>query len=327
MITSLKAVILAAGKGTRMKSEILKVAHEVAGKPIVSYVLDTVQHLGVEEVFMVVGHQADLIQKNLKQKHLTFVMQDEQLGTGHAVMQVEPHVQHQDKTSLLILAGDCPLIEESTLKSLVEFHHETNAAATVLTTKMDNPGSYGRILRGKLGTLNGIREAKDCSPAEKKVKEINTGVYIFQAEALFKALGKIDTNNTQKEYYLTDVIHILKTEGKPVSAYCTDKPDQAIGVNTRMDLAKINKLLYRNNNQYFMEEGVTIVDPESTFIDSTVHIGHDTIINPFTVIKGSTSIGAHCHVGPHAHIEDATLGNGSIIPPFSHINGHASPSC
>jgi bifunctional UDP-N-acetylglucosamine pyrophosphorylase / glucosamine-1-phosphate N-acetyltransferase len=315
----LHAIILAAGKGTRMKSDILKVAHRVAGKPIVEYVLDTVSSLGVDGVYMVVGHQAELIQSSLAHPKMTYVTQAEQLGTGHAVMQVAPYFQSNTTDSVIVLAGDCPLISEATLRNLLAVHTESNAAATVLTTMMDPPGTYGRIHRGKMGRLAGIKEAKDCTPKELEIREINTGVYIFNAKYLFAILPELSTNNAQNEYYLTDVIHMLKARGKSIEAYCTPDSDQAIGINTRMDMAKINAILYQNNNQILMQEGVTIVDPASTFVDSTVKIGRDSILNPFTVIRGETQIGHNCQIGPHAVLTDCQVDDNSVVPPFSVI--------
>ena len=315
----LHAIILAAGKGTRMKSDILKVAHRVAGKPIVEYVLDTVLALGVDQIYMVVGHQAELIQNALSHSTITYVTQAEQLGTGHAVMQAAPYFEENTTDSVIVLAGDCPLISEKTLRNLLAVHTESNAAATILTTVMDPPGTYGRIQRGKMGRVAGIKEAKDCSASELEIREINTGVYVFNAAYLFEILPSLSTNNAQGEYYLTDVIHLLKAQGKPIEAYCTPDSDQAIGINTRMDMAKINAIIYQQNNQVLMQEGVTIVDPASTFVDSTVTIGRDSILNPFTVIRGDTTIGHNCQIGPHAVLSNCHLESNSVVRPFSVI--------
>lgn len=314
------AIILAAGKGTRMKSGRLKVAHEVAGKPIVGYVLDAVLGIGVSHIYLVVGHQAETLKQEIKQSQVTFVTQEQQLGTGHAVMQVAPYFANSSqKSTLIVLAGDSPLIKAKTLENLVAIHHESNAAVTVLTTKMANPGQYGRILRGRMGTLIGIKEAKDCTLKEREINEINTGIYAFDANLLFDHLGKLNTNNTQGEYYLTDIIHILKESGKVVSAYCMEDADQAIGINTRMDLAKTNEILYQENNIHFMEQGVTIIDPKTTFIDSTVKIGQDTIIGPFTCIHGNTVIGENCEISPHCYIRNGNVENFTVVPPFTRI--------
>lgn len=314
---ALSAIILAAGKGTRMKSDILKVAHHVAGKPIVEYVLDTVLGLDISHVYMVVGHQSDIIKNAIHHPSITYVDQSEQLGTGHAVLQVTPYIKSTNNDAIIVLAGDCPLIQEKTLKNVLAVHKESNASATILTTIMHAPGSYGRILRGKMGRVASIREAKDCTPQELEIKEINTGVYVFNANDLFATLPALQTNNAQNEYYLTDVIHLLKAKGKPIEAYCTPDSDEAIGINTRMDMAKINGIIYQHNNQILMQEGVTIVDPSSTFIDSTVSIGRDSIVYPFTVIRGNAQIGTNCHIGPHAVLSGCTLPNDSTVKPFS----------
>jgi bifunctional UDP-N-acetylglucosamine pyrophosphorylase/glucosamine-1-phosphate N-acetyltransferase len=317
----LKAIVLAAGKGTRMKSDTLKVLHEVAGKPILSHVLDTVSAIAVDEVFLVVGHQSERVREEIDHPKVTFVEQIEQLGTGHAVMQVEPFLSANREDTVIVLAGDCPLIEPETLQHMLAIHAESNAAGTVLTTHMPEPGSYGRILRGKMGTVMGIKEAKDCSPSELKVTEINTGVYAFEVGALFDCLHRVGTNNSQQEYYLTDVIKLIKSSRGAVSAYCTEDPDQVVGINTRMDLAKINSIIYQRNNEKLMENGVTIIDPSTTFIDSTVTIGQDSIISPFTVLQGNTQVGTKCRIHPHCYLKDAILEDEAVVAPFTHVNG------
>ena len=317
----LKAIVLAAGKGTRMKSELLKVLHHVAGKPILNYVLDTVLALGVDDVFLVVGHQADQVRQAIAYPKVSFVEQTQQLGTGHAVLQVSPYLENKQDHTILVLAGDCPLIEVETLTTMLAIHHESNATGTILTTDMPDPGSYGRIIRGQMGTVLGIKEAKDCSPRELEISEINTGVYAFESTALFEQLRRVDTNNAQHEYYLTDVIRLMKEGGEPIEAYCTSDPDEVVGINTRMDLAKINQIVYQKNNLRFMEDGVTILDPNSTFIDSTVKIGHDTIIAPFTVIQGTTTIAEHCMIGSHSYLKDASIGAGTELPPMTMTHG------
>ncbi|MFC1752825.1 bifunctional N-acetylglucosamine-1-phosphate uridyltransferase/glucosamine-1-phosphate acetyltransferase [Thermoproteota archaeon] len=323
----MKAIILSAGKGTRMKSDILKVAHAVAGRPIVSYVLDTVSDLNPDNIYMIVGHQADLLMDKIKHsfhgdlKKISYVMQKKQLGTGHAVKQAVPYLKKDPEDIVLVLAGDCPLIEKETLKNLIDIHKESNASATILSAKLTDPASYGRILREKMGTVTGIREAKDCSVEERKITEINTGVYVFRCSDLLTSLKLIKTENIQHEYYLTDVIHILKQAGKVIAAYCTDNSNQAIGINTRMDLAKINKLIYQKNNIKLMENGVTIKDPDNTFIDSTVKIGNDTIIYPFSIIQGNTRIGKHCQIGPHCFVLNGSIKAESVVDPFTKIIG------
>ncbi|RAP36894.1 hypothetical protein DID80_04615 [Candidatus Marinamargulisbacteria bacterium SCGC AAA071-K20] len=305
---SLISIILAAGKGTRMKSDLLKVAHEVAGKPIVGYVIETVQKCGVDSINIVVGHQSEHLKEILRPySGLNYVLQEQQLGTGHAVLQAKSLINENETGNVLILAGDCPLIKVETLNNLIAVHKETNSAGTVLSTKMSEPASYGRIIRGKMGYLKSIVEAKDCDEEQIKIDEINTGVYIFNTQKLFHRLSALSTNNSQGEYYLTDIIQLLKEGGEVVSAYCTDDSDQAIGINTRMDIAKSNQVIYQRNNLEFMKDGVTILDPNTTFIDSTVKIGHDTIVHPFVRITGNTTIGKHCEVYSHCFINDSKI--------------------
>lgn len=317
---SLDVIILAAGKGTRMKSDTLKVLHQVAGKPILQYVVDTVLKCDVDHIYLVVGHQEDKVKELIRHPKISYVRQEKQLGTGHAVLQVEPHIKNHTKSDIFVLAGDCPLIEETTLSALLAIHQESSSRATVLTTKLENPASYGRILRGRMGTMIGIKEAKDCTPEELAIQEINTGVYVFDSHALFRGLKKITTSNSQQEYYLTDVIHILKDEDQAVEAYCTSDSSQAIGINTREDISKTNKILYTRNNIRFMQDGVTIIDPDTTFIDSTVKIGQDTVVFPFCNILGNTVIGANCEVGPQAYIKDGYIEAGSVVPPFTYYD-------
>jgi len=314
------AIILAAGKGTRMKSEMVKVAHEAAGKPIVNHVIDTLNSLSINEINLVIGHQAELVKQITAYARPTYVLQTEQLGTGHAVMQVEPIYHGADDDIVMVLAGDCPLIEANTLKKLMDIHTTSQASASILTTIMADPGNYGRMLRNEKGTVIGIKEAKDCSSEERKINEINTGIYCFQAKTLFDSLKKITNQNAQKEYYLTDVIHILTQEGSTIAAHITQNPAEVIGINTRMELAEINQIIFNKNNLSLMKNGVTIIDPSSTFIDSSVSIGADTIIYPFTIIQGRTTIGTNSKIGPYTFLKDTQLPDKSCVQ--LNINNH-----
>ncbi len=318
-IKKLKAIILAAGKGTRMKSDRLKVIHNVAGKPIVNYVIETVDQLGAERIYLVVGHQSEMLKAVVKNKKVSYVLQSEQLGTGHAVMQAVDHLDDQEAQSVIVLAGDCPLLQLNTLKKMLKAHQKAKAAVTVLTVKMDMPGMYGRIIREKNGDVQGIKEAKECSDQDLAIKEINTGAYIFNQKLLVAHLKQLDSNNTQGEYYLTDLIHIFKKEGHGVVAYCMDNEHEAIGVNTRHDLAKINKTIYCQNNQKMMEAGVTIIDPNTTFIGSQVSIGKDTIVEPFTFIDGTTKIGSGCIIGAYSYILNGTVIKNTALTPYTII--------
>lgn len=314
----IKAIILAAGKGTRMKSHKIKVLHHVGGKPVVAYVIETVKKIGVTHPYLVVGYQADELKQELNDGSLQYVLQEQQLGTGHAVMQVAPFLEGHPDEKVVILAGDCPLIQPETLKNLLDLHDGQGSSGTILSVEMDEPGNYGRILRNGQGFVDGIREAKDCNPEQLKVKEINTGVYMFNGADLKYALGKLDTNNAQNEYYLTDVFHIMKKEGRIICAYCMQDPDQAIGINTRMDLAMINSVIQRRINTKWMEEGVTLLDPATTFIDDTVDIGKDTVVSPCVVLKGHTKIGEGCDIGAFSHLTNAVVHSGDVIPPYTH---------
>ena len=314
------AIILAAGKGTRMKSDLLKVAHEVAGKPILHYVIESVLGVPADRVFVVVGHQSEHIKSITVFPRLSFVLQEAQLGTGHAVSQAALYFRPKKNETVFVLAGDCPLLRTETLTNLLSAHSESNSAATILTTKMKDPGTYGRIIHGKMGSVVGIREAKDCSPEELQINEINTGAYCFESEMLFKALQSVKPNNSQKEYYLTDVIGILHEWGHPVGSYCSDSPDEAIGINTRQDLAAINQIIYSRNTETFMKNGVTIVDPRTTLIDSTASIGTDTVIYPFSSVLGHSKVGKHCQIGPNACIQNGSVLDYERVLPFKHVH-------
>ena len=305
-------IILAAGKGTRMKSSKLKVLHELAGTPIIQYVINAVNNNN-NKLFVVVGHQSTEVENTINNKDITFIEQKEQLGTGHAVQQVISELKNNIEGSTLILTGDSPLIQKDTLDQLIATHNESNASATVLTTMLENPHGYGRIIRGDMGTVLGIREQKDCSEEETKIKEINSGVYIFKTNLLVDYIFNLSTNNKQKEYYLTDIIEILKSEGHVVNSYCTENNYEVLGINTRQDLSKANQILFQLNNEKLMKNGVTILDPKSTFIDSTVQIGSDTIIEPFTIIKGKTEIGSNCHIGPFVEINNVIVEKNTVI--------------
>lgn len=312
---STKAIILAAGKGTRMKSGLIKVLHPVAGKPILQYVIDTAFEAGIDEVVVVVGHQADDVKAAFPDPRIQFVVQSEQLGTGHAVLVTESAMNPQSDDTVVILAGDCPLISSETIQCLIDHHLQLQSSGTVLTTNMVEPASYGRILRESDQSILGIKEAKDCSPHELSITEINTGVYAFKISALFSALHKVGTNNKQQEYYLTDVIHLIKTQGLVAAAYCSPDADAAIGVNSRQDLAKVSKVVYRRKVESLMTGGVSFVDPDQSYIDPSVSVGSDTVVHPFTVIQGDSKIGKGCTILPFTHLQDAVIEDGRTVGP------------
>tara|TARA_Y100000591_G_scaffold329472_1_gene358130 strand:+ start:1449 stop:2423 length:975 start_codon:yes stop_codon:yes gene_type:complete len=312
MLSETNAIILAAGKGSRMKSDTIKVLHQVAGKKILSYVLDAVQSCS-PHIYVVVGYQAEQVQSAFRDLPITFINQHKQLGTGHAVQQVIPFLEKSTLKDTLILAGDCPLIKTSSLESLLTTHRNTNAAASILTTVMDNPTGYGRIIRSKDNHIEGIIEQKDCSPSQATISEINSGIYVFNTALLIENIANLQSNNNQQEYYLTDIIHILNQKGHTISGDIADDYTEIIGVNTRNDLAKINVSVYDSNNASHMEQGVTIIDPQSTFIDSDVSIGYDTIIHPFTILTGKTTIGNHCEIGPYSHLKNCSVLDNDVI--------------
>ena len=309
-----QAIILAAGKGTRMKSDLIKVLHEVGGKPVVQWVIDSLLDIGIDSIHCVVGHQADKIRSAIQHPKVSFIDQTEQLGTGHAVQIAVPSIDQSPESKTLVLAGDCPLISAETLTELLQYN--PSALATILSTHIIPPGSYGRIKRDSNGAVTGIKEAKDCSDDELTITEINTGAYLFQTGALIDSLSKIKSNNSQQEYYLTDTIHILKDEGKTVDAYCTPNDHESIGINSRQDLALVNHHMFTSKRNQLMQDGVTLIDPTTIYIDPTVTIDTDTIIHPFTTIKGNSSIASGCEIGPHAYIENETIKSYNRIPPF-----------
>ncbi len=241
-MNNLAVIILAAGKGVRMKSDLPKVFHEILGEPMLTYVLETVMKLEPQETYLVVGHKRDLIMDYYKGWKLKFVTQDEQLGTGHAVMQAKPYLEDFSGT-ILVLNGDVPLISEKTLRKLIDFHTKNKAAATDLTAVLPDAGNYGRVIRKESGEILKIVEKKDASPEELKIREINTGTFCFDKEALFLALAEVGAENVQKEYYLTDTIEILRKKGFPVFANRAQDPSETLGVNTREELISIEKIL------------------------------------------------------------------------------------
>lgn len=305
------AIILAAGKGTRMKSKLYKVLHPVAGKPMVEHIIDQVEKTQPTEVVTVVGHGAEAIKGHLGTRS-QYALQQEQKGTGHAVIQARAFLEGKKGTTLVI-TGDTPLLKAETLNNLFEYHQGKNASATILTAQAEDPTGYGRIIRDRVGIVEKIVEQKDASNQEALVQEINTGTFCFDNEALFSALSKINTNNSQGEYYLTDIIEILKKEGKTIAAYQMDVFEEAMGVNDRVALAEANKIMHRRLNKMHMMNGVTFVDPKNTYIDEGVVIGSDTVIEAGVQIKGATIIGEDCFIGANSEISDSQIENNVTI--------------
>lgn len=327
------AVVLAAGQGTRMKSKLYKVLHPVCGKPMVEHVVDQISTLDVDKVVTIVGHGAEKVQEHLAGKS-EFVKQEEQLGTAHAVLQAKSELAGKDGVTLVV-CGDTPLIEASTMEALLKYHHEKRAKATILTTVIEDPTGYGRIIRDDLGIVEKIVEHKDATEKEQRISEINTGTYCFDNKALFEALENVSNDNVQGEYYLPDVIKILKDADEVVAAYKMESFEESLGVNDRIALAEASKLMQRRINENHMRNGVTLVNPENTYIDIDVKIGQDTVIEPGVMLRGKTVIGDDCVVtsgseivssviGERVHVRNSSIfeskvGDDVQIGPYAHL--------
>lgn len=302
----ISAVILAAGKGVRMRSSLPKVAHRVAGRAMIAHLVKTVRDAGIDQIIVVVGHGREYVEEILAGENVTFVVQEEQLGTGHALMQARDAARGK---SLLVLAGDTPLLRPQTLAGLMVMHEHSKAQATVLTTRVKDPKGYGRVLRGTQGEFERIVEEKDASLAEKAIDEINSGIYCFDRELVFKALSGIGTRNAQGEYYLTEALELIKAGNNKVEICLSEVEEEIYGVNDRIQLAQVEGIMRRRINQELMLQGVAIVDPVSTFIDADVKIEPDTVILPYTIIEGRCSIGSFCEIGPATRISNSTVGD------------------
>jgi bifunctional UDP-N-acetylglucosamine pyrophosphorylase/glucosamine-1-phosphate N-acetyltransferase len=311
----LAVVIIGAGKGTRMKSSMAKVLHPLAGRPLISHVLDLAQNLTPQRLVTVVGHQAETVRAVCESRGVTCVIQEPQLGTGHAVAQAESHLA-DFPGDLLVLYGDVPLLQATTVRALWEEHRCRQAAVTVLTATLDDPTGYGRIIRDAQGRILRIVEERDATETERAIYEINSGIYCFRGPFLFSALKLIGQDNDQGEQYLTDVVAIAVTERHTVAHVMVPDAQEIIGVNTRVDLAQLEGILRWRICETLMLTGVTIVDPATTVIDSQARIGRDTVVNPSTHILGDSTVGKECHLGPHVVIQDSTLDDGVVIEPF-----------
>ena len=305
------AIILAAGKGTRMKSKLYKVLHPVSGQPMVEHIINRVSETNPDQIITIVGHGAEQVKAQLGERS-EYALQAEQLGTGHAVLQAASFLQGKEGTTLVI-SGDTPLLTTETLNNLFEYHQGKNASATILTAQAEDPTGYGRIIRDHIGIVEKIVEQKDTTPEEALVQEINTGTYCFDNQALFEALNKVGTDNAQGEYYLTDIIEILKDAGKTVAAYQTEDFDESMGVNDRIALAKANELMRQRINKMHMVNGVRFVDPATTYIDAGVEIGSDTVIEAGVQLQGKTVIGSDCVIGAHSRIVDSVIEDHVVV--------------
>lgn len=311
------AIVLAAGKSTRMKSAVPKVLHELCGRPMIEYVLEAARNAGVERLVVVVGHEADQVRGALSHhKDVEFALQAEQNGTGHAVMMCEENLKDHDGP-VMILTGDAPLMRSDSFAGLLEDYQKQKAACVIGTAVTENNFGLGRIVRDANGAFQRIVEQKDATADEQLITEINVGCYVFDCRLLFDALGHIDTNNQQGELYLTDAPKILLTDGRVVIASERLTIEEAMGVNSRDQLAEIHQHIQQTTMATLMAEGTTIVNPSQTEIDPRATIGRDSVIFPFTSIRGAVVIGDNCQIGPHAVVQGpVTLPDQTVVGPF-----------
>src|SRR5262249_39713028 len=304
----LHVVVLAAGKGTRMKSAYPKVLHRVGGRPMIERVLDRARELGATSTTVVVGHLATELKVALSSRRdLTFVVQEPQLGTAHALLTAEPSLASANGT-MILLSGDVPLLTDETLRNLIATHRTAGAAMTVVTADVERPLGYGRIVRtGE--KIARIVEDKDATPAERAIREINSGIYAFELDGLFDAVRTIASENAQGEYYLPDLVAIYRQRGSGVETVTVAHPREILGINSRADLSAMNHIVRNEKNAALMASGVTIEHPATTYIDPDVEIGADTIIHPGVTIKGGTVVGQGCEIYSGAHIVHSRLGD------------------
>lgn len=329
------AVVLAAGKGKRMKSDLPKVLHRVSGQALVTYVLETLRAAGVEDPIIVVGHGAEGV-RAIGGPRARFVDQVEQRGTGHAVMQALPLLpqQPQQRDPVLVLYGDTPLLTPDTIRALLEQHRSSEAAVTMLTAELSDPAGYGRIIRDGDGRVQRIVEDADASSEEKRVREINAGTYVYDPAALREALKGLVPHNAQGEYYITDTVSWLLSRGRTVSAL-VGSPEETMGINSRRELAQVEAVMRRRILEHLMDQGVTIIDPLTTYVHAGVLVGRDSVIHPQCHLEGTTRVGSGCVIGPQARLVDSTLldqvtvvastvegsivGEGTRVGPYSHL--------
>ena len=327
-------VVLAAGKGTRMKSEVPKVLHKISGFSLLEHVLRCANALDPASITVVVGHGADQVRRSVSLPNLQFVDQTQQLGTGHALLQTAPVLRDKQGT-VILLSGDVPMLKASTLQSLMATHNDANAACTVITAMMPKPFGYGRIVRSK-GAITKIVEERDASPAQKAITEINSGIYAFDLDGLFDALESIGSANAQGEYYLPDLVAIFRKKKRAVTTWTVRDAGEIRGINSRSELAEVSRMVRQQKNEELMAAGVTLVDPATVYADADVTIGADTVVHPFVMLEGSTKIGAACEINAgvrivnstigdrvtirnHTVITDAVIASGAVLGPFAHV--------
>lgn len=314
-------LILAAGKATRFKSEHTKVLHSLAGRRVGDYVLQAALGAGPERAWMVIGHEGDRVREAFARPGLGFIAQREQRGTGHAVMSARPELEACSSSDLIVLVGDAPLLSSETLRALVEFHVGTGSVATVLTTRLEDPKGYGRILRGPGARVRTIVEEKDATAAQKRLREVSSGILCFSLPKLLAHLDDLTDTNAQKEYLLTDMVRIFNRRRLKVSAYEVANSREVLGVNDRIELAQVERLIRRRKARLLMRSGVSIVDPKTAVIDDEVEVGRDTRIGAGVHLLGRTRVGKDCTVEPYCMVTDSTVGDKVLLRPFSVVSG------
>jgi bifunctional UDP-N-acetylglucosamine pyrophosphorylase/glucosamine-1-phosphate N-acetyltransferase len=334
-MSDLHVVILAAGKGTRMKSVLPKVLHRVAGRPMLEFVIRASIGLRPRTITVVVGHLAESVRDTLRDRpEIRVVVQEPQLGTGHALLQAAP-VLESVSGSVVLVSGDVPLLRTDTLRRIADAHREAGAAATVLTALVDRPYGYGRIVRTN-GKISRIVEERDASPTERLIKEVNSGIYAFELKGLFPALRGLGTENAQGEYYLPDLIRAFRRQRKVVETVTLEQADEVRGINSRSELAEVSRIVRQTKNEELMAAGVTIEDPATTYIDPDVQVGADTVIHPCVYLEGQTRVGVACEIYSgvrivdslledrvtiknYCVIQDSRVASGAILGPFAHL--------
>lgn len=334
-MAELGVILLAAGQGTRMKSELPKVLHVLGGKPLFLHVLETAYRLNPTITAVVIGHGAEAVRRACTEPRVTWAMQERQLGTGHAVLCAR-NIFKGFKGDALILSGDVPLVRSQTLSRLVEHHRHRNAAVTLLTAQLQRPQGYGRIVRRDGGAIAGIVEEKDATEAQRKLREVNAGVYIVRTDFLFAALEEVKNDNQQGEYYLPDIVRIGLAHKQTIETLPVEDAWETMGINSREELAMMEKTLRQKINQQWMLAGVTLLDPDTTYIEEGVTIGKDTVVGPNTHLKGKTAIGERCQIDGSAFLTDMEIADdvvlkfsvvltgsrikrGAIVGPFAHL--------
>jgi len=317
------AIVLAAGKGTRMKSDQAKVLHELFFAPMIHHVLSALEGLDLDRTVLVTGHQAGTVEQALSGRGLRFARQTEQLGTGHAVLAAAPDLAEATGFAL-ILCGDTPLVRRETLSAMIDFHRAHGQALTVMTTTVEDPTHYGRVLANPDGTLSRIVEEKDASPEERMVREINAGIYCVDLTFLFPALRQVGTDNRQGEVYLTDIVAIANRAGRAVRRFICPDPVETLGVNSRVELAQAHRVLQERRNRSLMLAGVSILDPASVCIGMAVQVGRDVRIHSHAVVTGASVLGDGCELEPFVHLSDCRVPAGARVASFSRVGPEPS---